>query len=192
MADSITTWRLTASACSRNGALGAATTGITCFQDFFVDIDFPVSLTQFDEVSVPVAVYNYLKEAQKVTLEVQPDEMQPWYELLGSDKTQTTIGPNEVTVVYFTIRVTRSGWHKFTVIARGSRMSDAVRREVEVVPYGKRFEMVHNGRLQSTSLKLNIPESAVEDSYKVLVKIYPGFLSQVMDGLEGMLRMPHG
>ena len=37
------------------GELGAAEQGIRVFQDFFVDIDFPVALTQHDEVSVPVA-----------------------------------------------------------------------------------------------------------------------------------------
>ena len=72
LADSITTWRLTCMASSARGQLGSATAGINVFQDFFVDIDFPVALTQNDEVSVPVAVYNYLKTDQEVRLEVTP------------------------------------------------------------------------------------------------------------------------
>ncbi len=40
-ADSITTWRLSASANSRGGALGGATVPLKVFQDFFVDIDLP-------------------------------------------------------------------------------------------------------------------------------------------------------
>src|SRR5581483_8792313 len=47
-ADSITTWRLSASANSKGGALGGATVPLKVFQDFFVDIDLPVSLTQQD------------------------------------------------------------------------------------------------------------------------------------------------
>ena len=39
MADSITTWRLTAMASTKDGKLGANTKGIQVFQDFFVDID---------------------------------------------------------------------------------------------------------------------------------------------------------
>ncbi len=42
MADSITTWRLSAMANSLNGQLGSTTSGIKVFQDFFVDIDLPV------------------------------------------------------------------------------------------------------------------------------------------------------
>ena len=66
-ADSITTWRLTASASSKGGSLGGMTTPLRVFQDFFVDLDLPLALTQNDEVAFPVAVYNYLKEKQTVT-----------------------------------------------------------------------------------------------------------------------------
>src|SRR6185369_6893560 len=62
-ADSITSWRMLANAVSRNGALGYEQANLRVFQDFFVDIDFPVALTKGDRVHVPVAVYNYLKEA---------------------------------------------------------------------------------------------------------------------------------
>ncbi|HZU34534.1 MAG TPA: alpha-2-macroglobulin family protein, partial [Gemmataceae bacterium] len=61
-ADSITTWRLTASASSQGGLLGGVSAPLRVFQDFFVDLDLPVSLTQHDEVAFPVAVYNYLSE----------------------------------------------------------------------------------------------------------------------------------
>ncbi|MDP7129672.1 MAG: alpha-2-macroglobulin family protein, partial [Planctomycetota bacterium] len=44
LADSITTWRLSMSAVSGTGELGSATKGLRVFQDFFVDIDFPVAL----------------------------------------------------------------------------------------------------------------------------------------------------
>ena len=56
MADSITTWRLSTLGHSAQGYLGSTTSGIRVFQDFFVDIDFPVQLTQGDEVEIPVQV----------------------------------------------------------------------------------------------------------------------------------------
>jgi hypothetical protein len=36
------------------------------FQEFFVDIDLPATLTRGDEVNFPVAVYSYLDTAQTV------------------------------------------------------------------------------------------------------------------------------
>ena len=80
MADSITTWRLTALASSQDGRLGFTTQGLRVFQDFFVDVDLPVALTQDDEISIPVGVFNYLPQAQEVRLVVEPE---PWFELLG-------------------------------------------------------------------------------------------------------------
>jgi len=65
MADSITTWRVTSLASTARGALGSSTAPIRVFQDFFVDLDLPVSLTEGDVVSVPVAVYNYLPRRRR-------------------------------------------------------------------------------------------------------------------------------
>src|SRR5574340_82734 len=98
MADSITTWRLQALASSQRGQLGSTSQGLRVFQDFFVDIDLPVAPTQHDEVSIPVAVYNYLPKAQPVTLTL---ETQPWFELLkGEAKQSLALGPSDIKVVY--------------------------------------------------------------------------------------------
>ena len=48
MADSITTWRLTALASTQDGRIGATTTGIRVLQDFLIDLDLPLALTQVD------------------------------------------------------------------------------------------------------------------------------------------------
>jgi uncharacterized protein YfaS (alpha-2-macroglobulin family) len=71
LADSITTWRLTVLGNSSDGTLGSTTLPIRVFQDFFVDIDLPVAFTQGDEVSVPVALYNYLAKPQAVRLRLE-------------------------------------------------------------------------------------------------------------------------
>ena len=70
MADSITTWRMSALASAADGRLGSASAGLKVFQEFFVDVSFPASLTRGDHVTVPVAVYNYLAGAQTVRLEL--------------------------------------------------------------------------------------------------------------------------
>jgi hypothetical protein len=74
VADSITTWRMAMLASTQNGALGSGQSSIKVFQDFFVDLDLPVTLTQGDRVSIPVAVYNYAGKAGEVNLNLQPEE----------------------------------------------------------------------------------------------------------------------
>ena len=190
LADSITTWRLTSMANSATGQLGSATGGIRVFQDFFVDIDFPVSLTQNDQVWVPAAVYNYLKTEQAVRLTVEPAD---WYELRGEREVTVKLGPSEVKAVHFPIVVRRIGFHRFTVVARGSAKSDAVARSVEVVPDGKEFRLSASGRLtKDVAHTIAIPAGAIDEASKIFVKVYPGVLSQVVEGLDSMLRMPSG
>jgi hypothetical protein len=190
MADSITTWRLTALASSQDGRLGFATRGIRVFQDFFVDIDLPVSLTQGDEISIPVGVFNYLPEAQEVRLAVQPDG---WFELLGAGERTLTIAANDIEVVYFPIRATRFGQQGFQVTAWGAKMSDAIRRPVRVVPDGKEIHLTESDWLrESKELIVDIPAQAVPEASRVEVKIYPGVMAQAIEGLEKILRLPHG
>jgi hypothetical protein len=190
MADSITTWRLTALASSQDGRLGFTTRGVRVFQDFFVDIDLPVALTQGDEIAIPVGVFNYLSEAQEVRLEVQPE---PWFEPLGAMTHTLTIASNDIDVVYFPIRVLKFGRQGFQVTAWGEHKSDAIRREVSVLPDGKEVNLTESDWLrESKELEIPIPPEAVPETPRVEVKIYPGAMSQVVEGLDSILRLPDG
>jgi hypothetical protein len=104
------------------------------FQDFFIDLDLPLSLTVGDEIAVPVGVFNYLTEEQSVRLEVQPEN---WFELLDEPVQEITIPANDITVVYFRIRALDFGSQPFQVTAIGSKLSDAIRKEVRVYPDGQ-------------------------------------------------------
>ena len=79
LADSITTWRMAMLASTTRGALGSGTSSIKVFQDFFADLDLPVTLTQGDRVSIPVAVYNYSGARGDVSLKLQNDD---WFSLV--------------------------------------------------------------------------------------------------------------
>jgi uncharacterized protein YfaS (alpha-2-macroglobulin family) len=193
MAHTITTWRLTALASAQDGRLGSATAPIRVFQDFFVDIDLPLALTQSDEVSMPVAVYNYLDSGQRVELTL---EAQEWFEMQGPAVQAVELQPGDVTVVYFPIRVTATeGRFRPVVTAIGEKMSDAttLRHDVQVVPNGKRFDETRSDRLAGdTEYTVTIPAESIPGTAQILVKVYPGILSQVVEGLDALLRMPFG
>jgi hypothetical protein len=191
-ADSITTWRLTASASSKAGLLGGVSAPLRVFQDFFVDIDLPVALTQNDEVAFPVAVFNYLKDPQTVKLELQKED---WFELTDSNGLvrELALKPGEVTAIKYRIRAKRIGYQPLTVKAAGTKMSDAIKRSVEVLPDGQKVEQVFADRLSGkVTQHIVIPDNAVPDASKLIVKLYPGVMSQVLEGMEGMIRLPGG
>lgn len=190
MADSITNWRMTCSANSKGGALGSCEANLRVFQDFFVDLDLPVALTRGDEVTIPVAVYNYLEERQDVRLVLEKGD---WFEALSEREQRVSIGPGEVDVRYFRIRANAVGWKKLEVSAFGPKMSDAIRKEIEVTPDGKMVEVSKSDRLGGeVSWTFDVPESSIPDASRAFVKLYPGMFSQVVEGVDGILRLPGG
>ena len=193
LADSITTWRMAMMASTVKGALGSGTSSLKVFQDFFVDLDLPVTLTQGDRVSIPVAAYNYSGANGDVSLQLQRDG---WFTLVedSADKV-VPVESGRVGGAQFTIEAKRIGKFKLTLAARmnGGTRADIVVREIEVVPNGREQNSVFNGRLDtSIQQQVNFPPNAVPEASKILVRLYPGPLSQVIEGMDAILRMPFG
>lgn len=196
LADSITTWRVTSLASTARGALGSSTAPLRVFQDFFIDLDLPVSVTEGDEVSVPVAVYNYLPTPQRVSLELRED---PWFKLQDGETTdkQVEVGAGEVTVAYFRIKASQLGDQQLQVTGRlaggAAQAGDAIARNLTVLPNGEERTVVVNERLEGSATKeVLIPEEAIPGASKIFVKFYPGALSQMVEGLDSILQMPGG
>ena len=194
LADSITTWRLAMLASTQHGALGSATSSLKVFQDFFVDLDLPVTLTQGDRVSIPVAVYNYSGSRGDVDLQLKQDD---WFSL-ANDVPEKSVAVDSTRVggSQFTLQANRIGRYKLTLAANmkgGASREDIVVREIEVIPNGREQNIVFNGRLETVAQhELSFPGAAVPDASKIFVRLYPGPLSQVIEGMDSLLRMPGG
>jgi uncharacterized protein YfaS (alpha-2-macroglobulin family) len=193
LADSITTWRMAMLASTQTGALGTGTSELKVFQDFFVDLDLPVTLTQGDTVSIPVAVYNYAGHAGDVDLKLEPED---WFSLEGAGERSVSVGAGQVGAAQFTIVAEKIGKFKLTLSGRmkgGLQREDTVVREIEVVPNGEAKEIVFSGRLDSSVRHtLRFPETSIPDATKIFVRLYSGPLSQVIEGMDSILRMPFG
>jgi uncharacterized protein YfaS (alpha-2-macroglobulin family) len=194
LADSITTWRMAMLASTAHGALGSSTSSLKVFQDFFVDLDLPVTLTQGDRVSIPVAVYNYSGARGDVNLRLQADD---WYSLVEDNSEKNVpVDSGGVGGSQFTLEARRIGKFKLTLAAQmngGAKRADMVVREIEVVPNGREESRVFNGRLETAvQHEVNFPADSIPDASKVFVRLYPGPLSQVIEGMDSILRMPGG
>jgi len=197
IADSITTWRMAMLASTQFGALGSASSSIKVFQDFFVDLDLPVTLTQGDRVSIPVAVYNYSGKRGEVHLHLQPED---WYTLDNDSVNKNLFTESgQVGSAQFTLNANRIGKFKLTLTARmegaqgAKAREDVVVREIEVIPNGREQNIVFNGRLDtSVQHNLNFSAESIPDATSILVRLYPGPLSQIVESMDSILRMPYG
>ena len=178
----------------QQGALGTSTSSLKVFQDFFVDLDLPVTLTQGDRVSIPVAVYNYSHARGDVSLNLQADD---WFSLVDDvAEKSVSVDPAKVAGSQFTLEARRIGKFKLTLSARmqgEANRADIVVREIEVIPNGREQSLVFNGRLENeVEHALNFPADSIPDAIKIFVRLYPGPLSQVIEGMDSLLRMPGG
>ncbi len=193
LADSITTWRMAMMASTVHGALGSSVSSLKVFQDFFVDLDLPVTLTQGDRVSLPVAVYNYSGTRGDVRLELKKED---WFRLADdSTSKNVAVETGRAGAAQFTLEAQRIGKFKLTLAAYmgGHQPADIVVREIEVLPNGREQNVVFNGRLDSVAQHdVALPPIALADASKIFVRLYPGPLSQVVEGMDALLRMPYG
>jgi len=189
LADSITTWRASIDAISVAGQMGNHELPIPVYQDFFVDLDLPVSLSLGDQISIPVTCYNYLKEPQDIRLTLAAGA---WHACWQANQL-VHLGPNEVRGVRFPIHVLQVGTHALRVTARGARIADAIERELRVVPTGIRQENTWNEVLKgSFTGTLMLPAEAIPGSASLWAKFYPSRFTEVVEGLESVFQAPYG
>ena len=190
--DSITTWMLRAVGVSRNHGLGVAEAGLTVFQPFFLQVDLPFAAVRGEELPVKVALYNYLDSSQRFFVELDESG---GFALLDDATKSVEVGPNNVGGLEFKIRLTELGILPLRVTARSRDSADAVIKDLVVEPEGVRHDTVEN-RIISAGDDADFgnaaPPGAIEGSARTHVALTGSYLSQTLEGLEGLLRMPFG
>ena len=190
--DTITTWMLHAVAISKDTGLGMAEDALVAFQPFFLKVDLPYSAIRGEEFPVKVAIYNYLEQPQEVLVEI---EEEGWFELLDETAKVITIGANDIGGVEFMIKPEGLGINEFKITARSTEAADAVIKTLLVQPEGVPREFVENLVLSENNpqiLDTSIPEFAIADSGRVYIALTSSFLTQTIEGLEGLIKMPFG
>jgi hypothetical protein len=186
-ADSITTWRFGLKAVGRGGQLGSATIPLVVKQDFFVDASLPPTLTQGDEIVMPVSLFSYVTGAQDVALEIEGAS------IVGPASMTVRLQPHDSKGLSFRLRFAEAGERVVRIKATGPTRGDAIERKVLVVPNGQAVTRAVNARLiGSATTETEFPPQAIDGGNDLYVKVYGGPLSQISEGLDGVFLMPHG
>jgi uncharacterized protein YfaS (alpha-2-macroglobulin family) len=115
--------------------------------------------------------------------------------LLDDASKEIEIAANDISVVHFRLRARDFGSHPLQVTAWGSQMSDAIKKHVQVYPNGKQIYFSYSDMLTAATpveQPVPIPAEVLAGTQELVVKIYPGVVSQVVEGLDSILRMPYG
>ena len=190
--DSITTWMLRGVALSKEHGLGIAEAELRVFQPFFVQVDLPFSAVRGEEFPVKIALYNYLDSPQDFFVELEQSDD---FDLLDDRTKSVSVAANDVSGLEFKIRLTELGNVSIKVVARSRDSADAIIKDLLVEPEGVPHEQVDNMVLSpedSHTLPNAVPPGAIPGSARTQVALTGSYLSQTIEGLEGLLRMPFG
>ena len=191
LADNITTWKMSVIGSTEDGQIGVTEKEFTAFQPFFVEHDPPRILTEGDQISLPVVVRNYLNREQNVSLQIKPES---WFSLLGTATQNLKVAAGDSANGTFDFRATaavKDGKQQITAIAGDA--NDAIEKPVTVHPDGEEKSASASDILSDTgSVTLQVPGTAVPNSTKAELKIYPNLLAHVAESVEAILERPHG
>jgi len=190
--DTITTWMLRAIAMSKEKGLGVAEDELIAFQPFFLKVDLPYSSIRGEEFPVRVAIYNYLEQPQSVLVEIEEED---WFELLDESEKTVEIDANDISGTEFTISPNKLGIKELHVTARSKEAADAVVKTVIIEPEGVARELVDNLILSEGDTRVIeavIPPDAISDSGRAYLTLTSSYLTQTIEGLEELLKMPFG
>lgn len=190
LADSITTWRLSAQGSTRDGKLGSARFNFRTFQNFFIDFDMPANLTRGDTVELSAVVYNYLPTAANVRVVLEPAD---WLTVLSNSDQTISLGPSEVRAVRFTVRAERAGEQALSLRGEAGAITDALTRAAHVLPDGAKEDQSFSDRLNGTrEHTITLPADAIEGGTHVALTLTPGFAAEAVQGTEALLKEPGG
>jgi len=128
LADTMTTWRMTALATTLDGDLGAAMYDLVVFQDFFAELTAPAAITVGQSLTVTGTIYNYTDESPTVLLQLLPED---WYTVAASPEA-LEIPAQSAQNVTFAIQPTQAGEFLLQVELVGETVRDAVAVKVVV------------------------------------------------------------
>ena len=191
LSDNITTWTIQTVGNTKDGRIGyGMLDNVRVFKDFFVDFELPKNLVEKDSVSIPVTVHNYTDNSISTTIKISEAD---WFKL-ENNNIKIKVEAKSTNLAYVPISVLKAGNNKFRAEVSSNTQTDIVEKECLVTTKGYKVEkVVSTGNLEEDiSEDVLILEDIIENTAKAKVKIYSSTMSQTIEGMENIFRMPTG
>ena len=194
LSDSVTTFRVAVDGHSMDGRIGSDSAVVRSRLPFQVEPQLPLEVTVGDRIDLPVAVINATEEAASVEVSLIADSsLRP----LGEARRTIQVPAGQRMREHLSLEVNEGiADHDASIEIRGQgsdSLVDSVRRTLHIAAAGYPHRDSIAGQLsERDSVRLPIPDDIVPGSLAVTLRAYPSPIADVMAGVEGLLREPHG
>lgn len=191
MADSVTGWKVSVDALSPDGRAGSGAGRIETFLPLHVDADVPDELTIGDRYTLTAVAANHSGRELPLTVRAT---LTGAARLDGPAARELVAADGATVAVPFPIVATESGEAVLTLTLLGpDGPVDAVERTLRVEPPGHLERALTTGSIRGEGeLSMMVPPEADRASLRSRLRLYRGPADEAMDGVEDMLREPHG
>ncbi len=187
--DLVSSFRAVAEGMSQDGTPGRGEHTFFTQLPMSVDVKVPVAVAMGDNLALPVTLINKTSAPIKAKFKVnKPNvleafEMASKYQMLKAGETKTIYLNYEV--------LNMPGEHTFGVSMEAGNLRDSFEQTINVVPRGYPISQSFSGREQSAEYKFEINKE-VAGSILASVTAYPSVTSELLAGVEAILREPSG
>ncbi len=190
--DSLTTWRATARAISRDTLVGQVTQKTVTRKNLILRLEIPRFLTQGDTATITGIVHNYLDsdKVAQVSLEAQG------VELTTPAATSVQVSKNGESTVAWTVRAAKMGEAKFLAKALTDEESDALELTAPVRPWGLQAAVAKSGSLAreaaETATNITLPTEINPDAIFLRIDLSPSLTGTLFSALDFLTSYPYG
>jgi hypothetical protein len=187
--DDISSFRTTVEGFGVDGSIGRTEKTYFTQLPVSMSIKAPVEVSTTDVLAIPLTIKNNTTKPVSGLLNITAPAS---FQALSSVGELHTLAPGKAKTIFLEYKVLNEiGMKDFDVSFKACGLSDAFSQKIKVVSKGFPVSMSFSGNDLKSEYDFNIGNS-VDGSIKVMVNIFPSVVSDLLTGVEGILREPSG
>lgn len=187
--DDISSFRTTVEGISQDGMVGRAEKTFFTQLPFAMTVKAPVEVATEDRVSIPLTLKNNTNNTITGILNIKAPAGFKESDPVASTQTLTA---GQVKVLYLDYTVLNSiGEGDLDISFNSSGLNDAFTKKIKIVAKGFPVTISLSGKENTKEYSIDL-ENVVDGSIAAQMTAYPSVVSDLMKGVEGILREPGG
>ncbi|MBI3501514.1 MAG: carboxypeptidase regulatory-like domain-containing protein [Bacteroidetes bacterium] len=187
--DDITSFKATAEGIGNDGSIGRVEKTFFTQMPFSLTTKIPAEVVTQDIVSIPLTLKNNTSASVSGLLDIKaPNGL----EAIGTIPALQTLAAGKAKTIYLEYRVKEEiSEGNFEIAFKACGMKDAFAQNLKVVPKGFPITASFSGDKGESEYEVDL-KNVVKGSVKVKLTAFPSVVSDLLTGVDGILREPGG
>lgn len=190
--DAVTSFKISAEGMSADGKIGRTEKEYFTQMPFSIAAKIPVEVTVGDEFEVPVTLSNNTNYPVNGKLNIKhPSNLEVVKNPSGNVSLKA--GKSKVLKIKYKVKkdAVEGDMDNLVIGFKNPLFNDKIQEDITVVPRGFPTRVAYSGTGKETAYEVEIRDLE-EHTLDVELQAFPSALSEIVEGMEGMMRKPYG